>query len=66
MKESACIGALSVCCWAVGIIIYDHMVEWGMWAVIVAGLLFYLGAASSVMCLASCLADLALEVRSKC
>ena len=58
MSLAVCVGALSVGCWAAGIVLYARMVELGMWAVIGAGLFFWLGAASSVMCLACCIAGL--------
>ena len=63
MSLPVCVGALSLCCWAAGIILYARMVELGMWAVIAAGLCFWLGAASSVMCLACCIAGLVRRER---
>jgi len=59
VRDSVCIGALSLCCWGLGVILYTQMAPWGLWAILGAGLFMWLGAASSVMCLACVLVELA-------
>ena len=59
MRPSVCIGALSLCCWGLGVILYTQMANWGLWAILGAGLCFWFGAATSVMCVACCLVELA-------
>jgi hypothetical protein len=59
VSASVTIGALSLCCWGLGVILYTQMATWGLWAILGAGLFMWLGAASSIMCLACALVELA-------
>ena len=59
MRASVTIGALSLCCWGLGAILYTQMATWGLWAILGAGLFMWFGAASSIMCLACALVELA-------
>ena len=59
MRPSVCIGCLSLCCWGLGAIFYTQMGPWGLWGILGAGLFLWFGAASSVMCLACVLVELA-------
>jgi hypothetical protein len=59
VRDSVTIGALSACCWGLGIILLTQMAPWGLWAILAAGLFMWLGAALSIMCLACALVELA-------
>jgi len=59
VRDSVTIGALSLCCWGLGVILYTQMATWGLWAILGAGLFMWFGAASSIMCLACALVELA-------
>ena len=65
MKASVTIGALSLCCWGLGTICYTQMGAWGLWGILGAGLFLWLGAASSVMCLACVLVEMAGKMQRR-
>ena len=58
MRASVCIGALSVCFWGLGFILYTRMTPWGLWAILGAGLFMWFGAASTIMCLACAVVEM--------
>jgi len=64
VSTSVCIGALSLCFWGLGVILYTQMTPWGLWAILGAGLFMWLGAASSIMCVACALVELAGRLKT--
>ena len=58
MKASTCVGALSVCCWGLGIIFYHQMLVWRVPAILAAGAFMLLGACTTIMALACAVVDL--------
>jgi len=65
MSVSACIGAISLCCWLLGYIFYTQMLNWREPAILAAGGFMLLGFCTTVMCVACAIVEVGQWFKAK-